>query len=95
MSQKHIKQAARGQKQIYEENKQTIIYYSATSASSLIIIGNLNFFIFNTTRGDWVLYLLYYFFFQIDWPHYQCILSDYSAWINVFYGIINIFILRI
>uniref|UniRef100_A0A1I8BT02 Col_cuticle_N domain-containing protein n=1 Tax=Meloidogyne hapla TaxID=6305 RepID=A0A1I8BT02_MELHA len=54
MSQKHIKQAARGQRQIYEENRQTLIAYSVASITSLTIVGILNFFALNAARGDWM-----------------------------------------
>ncbi|KAF7639133.1 hypothetical protein Mgra_00001368 [Meloidogyne graminicola] len=61
MSQKHVKQAARGQRQIYEENRQTIIAYSAVSAVSLSIVGILNFFVFNASRGDWIGLIISFF----------------------------------
>ncbi|CAK5121997.1 unnamed protein product [Meloidogyne enterolobii] len=54
MSQKHVKQAARGQRQIYEENRQTLIAYSLASFTSLTIVGILNYFVLNATRGDWI-----------------------------------------
>jgi len=59
MSQKHVKQAARGQRQIYEENRQTLIAYSLASFTSLSVVGILNYFVLNAARGDWVYFLDY------------------------------------
>jgi len=62
MSQKHVKQAARGQRQIYEENRQTLIAYTLASFTSLTVVGILNYFVLNAARGDWVYFLDYIYF---------------------------------
>ncbi|KAI1717893.1 transmembrane protein [Ditylenchus destructor] len=47
------KQAVRGQKQIYEENRSTIFYYSLASVCTAALVACLNVTIFTGTTGLW------------------------------------------
>lgn len=48
------KQATRGQKQIHEENQNTIFQYSMASAITSGLYLMLNLFVFGPTNGTWV-----------------------------------------
>uniref|UniRef100_A0A914I9C2 Transmembrane protein 208 n=1 Tax=Globodera rostochiensis TaxID=31243 RepID=A0A914I9C2_GLORO len=52
--QKSVKRAARGQRQIYEENKQTLLCYVMASVCSSVLVFSLNYFLFLPQMGAWV-----------------------------------------
>ncbi|KAL3110227.1 hypothetical protein niasHT_015830 [Heterodera trifolii] len=52
--QKSVKRATRGQRQIYEENKQTLLCYVLASICSSVLVFSLNYFLFLPQKGAWI-----------------------------------------
>lgn len=54
------KQATRGQRQIYEENRSTFFTYLCASLASTILVTAFDIFAFKTTNADWVYFEFFY-----------------------------------